>query len=140
MLAQSFQSAADLGITEPQRDALQKVLVLLETDKLKHVPDLADDDYADGRPHFTGHFHMARWGVRSASCGTAACIGGTAELIAGANLFGRGQIKSSRLKDLFFPYCFGEDDTWASITTAQAARALRSYLTCGEAKWLEAIA
>lgn len=35
MLAQSFKSADELGITEPQRNALHKTLVLLETGHAK---------------------------------------------------------------------------------------------------------
>ena len=38
MLAQSFKTALELGIKDEQLDALQKVLVLLETDKLAHTP------------------------------------------------------------------------------------------------------
>ena len=38
MLAQSFKTALELGIKDEQLDALQKVLVLLETGKLTHVP------------------------------------------------------------------------------------------------------
>lgn len=140
MLAQSFLSADDLDITEPQRAALQKVLVLLETGKLHHVPELKTFDYVSGRPEFTGHFHMGRWGATPASCGTAACIGGTAELIAGSNLFNRGKIAASDLYDLFYPYILGDNEAWSSITPAQAARALRSYLTTGSANWAEAVA
>lgn len=133
MLAQSFLSAADLGITEPQRDALQKVLVLLETGKLAHEDP--DDCVADQSANFTGHFNMSWWRNKH-SCGTVACIGGTAEMI-GDVTFDR--FISPALEDLFharsipmFPL--------SSVTTAQAARALRSYLTCGDARWAEAVA
>ncbi|HEU0083809.1 MAG TPA: hypothetical protein VFQ87_13170, partial [Bradyrhizobium sp.] len=58
MLAQNFRSADDLGITEPQHQALRKTLVLLETDQLTHVEPL---DRSAERGSFTGHFNMCEW-------------------------------------------------------------------------------
>ncbi len=133
MLMQNFKSAADLGITEPQFDALRKTLVLLETGKLQFTPDGSDIIYKGGDNEFSGHFNMEWWhGVHP--CGTVACIGGTAELI------GKVQFDNyscnTKLFDLFEPRNVGK---WGEITIDQGARALRSYLTTGDAKWHEAV-
>jgi hypothetical protein len=133
MLAQSFKSAADLEITEPQRDALQKVLVLLETGKLAH--SLFNDAEPES-PTFSGLFNMTNW-YASHRCGTVACIGGTAELISGVK-FDNWALNDGLYK-LFAPTDLGTT-TYERATPAQAARALRSYLTTGDAKWDEAAA
>jgi hypothetical protein len=136
MLAQSFKSAAELSITEPQRDALRKTLALLETGKLVHVRSYRTRDYNN---KFTGHFNMRAWD-HAADCGTIHCIGGTAEAITGDDRLFEGWAENPRscLHDLFAP-----DQRlrpWSTITPPQAARGLRSYLTTGDAKWHEAIA
>ncbi len=129
MLAQNFKTATDLGISEAQVAALQKVLVLLETGKLTHTP-------ADGNNYeiyrdapFTGHFNMAAW-RQETDCGTVCCIGGTAEAISGIP-FCDDYEESEELCDLFHPPRFRD----GKITTAQAAIALRSYLTTGDSRW-----
>lgn len=130
MLAQSFLPAADLGITEPQRDALMKTLVLLETGKLRHVPEEELVNYARRPPAFAGLFNMAH--VRfEHDCGTVGCIKGTAEMISGVSLDCLGPA----LHELFYTACMNGRD----ITPDQAATALRSYLSTGDAKWHEAI-
>jgi len=128
MLAQAFLTAADLAITEPQRAALMKVLVLLETGKLKHVAAVGDNDE---RAKFSGNFNMANWKGEH-SCGTVACIGGTAELIGRVRFAPIFSMKEKELKELFCPT---EIHAWEKITTSQAATALRSYLTTGDARW-----
>jgi hypothetical protein len=133
MLAQSFKPAAELGITEPQRDALMKTLVLLETGKLVHTTRYAS---ARGPRPFTGHFNMKRWGLEPTDCGTVACIGGTAEIISGINFF--DCLYDPGLHELF--YAQGSRKEMRDITPAQAATALRSYLTTGNANWAEAVA
>lgn len=132
MLAQNFKSAADLALTEKQRDALIKVLVLLETGKLRHVG--VDGHATFDRSKFDGFFNMSTWVAATKSCGTVACIGGTAELIAGEHLFSYRDA-DDRLRELFTP-C---DINWYTITTQQASVALRSYLTSGHANWPQAI-
>lgn len=128
MLAQNFQTAEALGIPEPHRQALMKTLVLLETGKLKRAR--LGDGTVDPNAPFTGHFNMAEWKIVN-ECGTVCCIGGTAELIGGVVFdFERNWC----LEDLFYP-----DTALYSITVPQAARALRSYLTTGEANWKAAL-
>jgi hypothetical protein len=132
MLAQNFKSAADLGITEPQLDALRKTLVLLETDRLVHAP--TSDTVMPNGYDFTGHFNMAEWSGKH-DCGTVACIGGTAELLAGSDLGFRycAGPKYQAVNDLFLGH--GLQVPLSTITPSQAATALRSYLTTGDARW-----
>lgn len=142
MLAQSFMSAADLGLTEPHRLALQKVLVLLETGEMKFekVPPGAQTEYEPENRKYGGFFNMASWAMTH-GCGTVACIGGTAELIGNVTFtsdFGN-DIDDPSLRELFMPSCIPLYE-WRDITVSQAARALRSYLTTGDAKWAEAVA
>lgn len=134
MLMQNFKSAIDLGITDAQKDALAKTLVLLETGKLKHeVPSSRASSYLPGLP-FTGHFNMTAWGSPDPMCGTIACIGGTAEMV-GNVLFGAWwESENDNLRNLFAPQRLARHK-WYDITSEQAATALRSYLTTGEARW-----
>lgn len=138
MLAQSFQSAADLGITEPQRDALMKTLVLLETGKLTYAYMDINEFDSTIHPKFDGLFNMGTWVTFSHKCGTIACIGGTAELIGNVS-FGEASHGNlpTKLRQLF--YATGAAGSWRDITPAQAATALRSYLATGDAKWHEAV-
>lgn len=142
MLAQNFKSATDLEITEQQRLALIKTLVLLETGKLTHKKKPDDNemlhfgfDFKDGHPVLTGHFNMDLWTVTYRNCGTIACIGGTAEIIGGPGVgFVEDQLPEN-LQRLFYP--FTSKFRFRDITTAQAATALRSYLTTGNPHWEE---
>jgi hypothetical protein len=137
MLMQNFKSAADLGITEPQLSALMKTLVLLETDALQFVPVSEDDDGGEESPTFCSNFNMRFWSLTEHRCGTVACIGGTAELIGDVKF--SGWVHNNGLNDLFWPIKHMNHSRIAAVTPAQAATALRSYLTTGDAKWDEAV-
>lgn len=132
MLAQSFKSADELGISGDWWSALRKTLVLLETDKLEHRPD--DDGRLLFTSKFTGHFNMNTWRNVS-SCGTCACIGGTAEMVGDVS-FGKYwshlDTLPPKLYQLFYP---GGCIKYKEVGPKQAARALRSYLTTGDARW-----
>lgn len=131
MLAQNFKTAAELDITEKQKRALMKVLVLLETGKMEHVPNYKP---VMGKPDdkFTGHFNMMVWG-ENCECGTVRCIGGTAEIVGDVDFSGVIGQCTSPLYRLFFPP--GHISTWDKYTDQHAARALRNFLTTGEAQW-----
>lgn len=137
MLAQSFLSAAELGISEEQKEALIKTLVLLEMGKLRHrrLSDLRDLRIFDHPREFTGDFNMAVVAAEH-SCGTVCCIIGTAEAISGVSF--EGWSANERLNDLGI--AAGAGSLFFDIEPTQAARALRSYLNCGDAKWHEAVA
>lgn len=138
MLAQNFKTAADLGITEPQLSALQKTLVLLETGKLVHTSRPKDKLNWDADPVFAGRFNMDAWDATFESCGTIACIGGTAEMIGGVDFGVDHEDLPNNLYHLFYPFKLSV--SFASITATQAATALRSYLTTGDARWDLAVA
>ena len=143
MLAQNFKTAADLGISEEQKDALMKTLVLLETGKLKHtsIDDLEfdlSDSLSDNVKSFTGHFNMTTFGTRH-KCGTAACIAGTDQLISGVRFIGRN--RPDELENLFYMTEVADPSRAMEETTpVEAATALRSYLTTGHARWDLALA
>jgi hypothetical protein len=130
MLAQSFKSAAELDISERQKDALVKTLTLLETGKLVHVPNIPRKtipDYGD----FTGHFNMGYWREHGETCGTVCCIAGTAELVGQVSF--EDWMDKPYLSELFGPAQIISE--WEKISVSQAATALRSYLTTGNANW-----
>lgn len=131
MLAQNFKSAEDLDIPEALKQALIKTLVLFETGKITHRLIPEDPCIGDGMD-FDGKFNMQIWSTEWPECGTIACIGGITEMVSGINI---GWVPDS-LQNLFSPdrIPFRE---WARITPEQAARAIRSYLTTGEANWEE---
>lgn len=135
MLAQSFKTADELGLSDAQKGALMKVLVLLETGRLQHREMIGDADSAD-EPTFCENFNM-RWWTADHPCGTVACIGGTAELV--GNVKFDGWIMNAGLMGLFWPRPMTETQI-CKITPAQAAIALRSYLTTGNAHWELAVA
>lgn len=137
MLAQNFKSAADLGITESQLSALQKTLVMLETGKLRHFDILSIPDRRFEHSYeFSGDFNMGAFHAKH-ECGTACCIAGTAELISGAKFI--GESRSNELDELFYMNSLDHRDMEA-VTPSQAATALRSYLTTGDARWDLAVA
>lgn len=135
MLAQNFKTAEDLGLTDAQKDALIKTLVLFETGKIEHREVTSRISSMDENPTFCGYFNMQHWQAAH-PCGTVACIGGTAELIGNVRFCN----ESKGLFALFHPYCIIAKMSWEDITTTQAAIALRSYLSTGDARWDLAIA
>ncbi len=137
MLAQNFMTAADLGLTDEQHSALIKTLALMDAGKLVHVRDVEWDSTKD-EDVFSGHFNMSFW-TAPHSCGTAGCIGGTAEMISGVKF---PDLLTEKLKVLFYPSraCEIADIDYEDITVPQAAMALRSYLTTGDARWDLALA
>ncbi len=126
MLAQNFKTPADLRLPTVEFDALISVLSMLEREE---IPDCK--------------FDMSSMNPR---CNTAFCICGWAFAITDGRAFPEipnpNLLLSSRLpkeaRDLF------RLDTATrfleGITRTQAATALRSYLTTGEANWKEAMA
>lgn len=125
MLAQSFKTADDLGISKVEQEALIKVLGMLERGDLIDVSFGTECDNG---------FNM---GTSGEGCGTPACIGGWA-----ANLMGISQLdylnrysysKSYRNPALY--ELFWNETACETAKAADAATALRSYLTTGEARW-----
>lgn len=125
MLAQNFKTAAELGISEIEVDALIKVLGMLERGELTEQEFSMDTILHD--------------------CGSPACLCGWANYVSGGRAFPEAP-QTSRLYNrlpagainLFL--LSGWRSEWESITPSQAATALRSYLTTGVARWDEALA
>lgn len=117
MLAQNFKSATDLEISDREHSALITVLGMLERG------DLTNDN----------GFNMGSMGV---GCGSPACIGGwVARLIRLNEFLYMGGIHPVGLNDLYW-----NDSGCNYDSTDQAAVALRSYLTTGDARWDLAVA
>lgn len=120
-MTKRLKTAKELSLTQAQYCGLVKTLEALESGKLDHENDERIHD-----------FDMSVW-----DCGTARCIGGSAELR------GRCSIKATAwafdregervpLYYLFYP----EHVNGAySATTKQAAVALRHYLMTGKENW-----
>lgn len=131
MLAQNFKTPTDLGISDIEFDALLKVLGMLEREEIK--PE---------------QFTMDRV---LHNCGTPACMCGWANYVSEGKAFPLRNRKYSTMepswkripKDLLILFAYGSSagpDMARRATTSQAANALRSYLTHGEARWAEALA
>lgn len=134
MLAQNFKTPAELQISDVEFDALFKTLGMMEREELVHIYHPGTNSYTFGK--FTGHFNMADWNDVK-ECGTVCCIGGTADLIGGVDLNLTAH-KNRALHNLF--YSSSILVRYSQITVAQAATALRNYLTHGEPCWAEALA
>ena len=131
MLAQSFMTHTELGVTAEEHTALIAVLGMLERGELVHSS--RNHSIPDG-------FNMGTCGY---SCGTTACIGGWV-----AALVGKDQVNyvhshfcGSPIRSLYWPNKDGiPEDKYSGITPAQAAFALRSFLSTGKPNWAEAMA
>lgn len=127
MLARTFLPAANLKISEKQRDALIAVLLLFEGGEVKHGPVV----YRDLRKGEQRKFNMAEW-----DCGTACCIGGWADQLGGAGFDEMAKFPVE-LERLFFPPLSID---MHDVTVPQAARAVRRYLETGAVRWNEMVA
>lgn len=120
MLAQNFKSAAELGITEPEFRSLITVLGMFEREEIP--PE--------------------KFNMRTVNCGTAACIMGWCKNVSIDNVFlGDSRDVCVRQTELYQGlFLFGRDLRLRKLLPAQAATALRSYLTTGDARWDLAVA
>ena len=133
MLAQNFKTAADLRISEAQREALVRLLGMLERGEIRH--QLSESvSYEDDGPLCS--FNMMEW-----SCGSVGCLGGWCDFLAERPF--PVPVRDEPLYGLFFP---DDEDIetitnydYDAITTSQAATALRNYLTLGRANWADII-
>jgi hypothetical protein len=125
MLARSFLSAGDLGISEVERGALVVTLLAFERGEIDN---------------FTmRHFRE--------SCGTPTCICGWANHFSEGRAFAEvsslsGTLAVKRLccrlpKQLQYLFDIQGLPQQAAATQAQAAAALSNYLTFGEPRWDE---
>jgi hypothetical protein len=136
MLANNFMTPSALGLSEVEFQSLVKVLGMLER---REIPE--------------DQFTMRR--VQH-PCRTPACLCGWANHVSSGRafppapprrtFFGSDESYRPRWSDLprpvldLFGVGGGPADPVYAATTAQAAIALRSFLTRGEARWPEALA
>lgn len=135
MLAQNFQTPAALKISDAEFEALVKVLGMLERGEIEHSPGIQFDKIDKRACMPPTGFNIAAFYCKT-DCGTAACICGWAEFVGRLDPFSLAARRYGNrgLMQLFEPSMGGEN-----ITPAQAAIALRSYLSTGEARWSEAL-
>jgi hypothetical protein len=128
MLARSFLSATDLGISDVEREALIATLLAFERGEIEN---------------FTmRHFRT--------DCGTPACICGWANHFSQGRAFSEVSSMSGLLatkalygrlpKQLQYLFDIQGRPLQSGATQAQAAAALANYLTIGEPRWDEVIA
>ena len=131
MLAQNFKTAEELGLADVEFGALVTVLRMLER-----------GDIAAAEFHM-GHFRH--------ECRTPSCICGWAHHISNGRAF--GELSAAHHGPMMLYRRFDQNPglvalfrmtasrgSGGDITTAQAAIALRNYLTHGEPRWAEAVA
>jgi hypothetical protein len=132
MLAQSFKSAADLQISDVELSSLITVLGMLERGELVH-----DADTYCGFPR--GQKFNMGVSLTESSCGTIGCIAGWAYAVSNRVAFPEMFLDDGwnrPNKGLIKLFGIGKNTyNLSPYTTDQAAIALRSYLTTGEAKW-----
>jgi len=145
MLAQNFKTPANLKITDAEFNALVKVLGMLEREEIPHAPGYGDicdfvSESPTGRPE--PQFFNMGFVTGKHDCGTAGCILGWAQHVAGDSLsFGERRGAIARLFQMgddacnqYFPIAIQD------ILPSHAAIALRNFLTDGEPRWAEAFA
>lgn len=141
MLAQNFKTPTALGISDIEFEALVKVLGMLERGDIRYS---TKGNYSEGPKSKLAGFNMWSFYADHA-CGTIGCICGWAEDVGGLPPY------SLVLKHTRTGKCAGLDSLFqgeqvvfdygsARITPAQAAIALRNFLTHGEPRWAEALA
>lgn len=125
MLAQNFKPPTDLRISDREQVALIKVLGMLERGEISQRM-----------------FDMSTIGD---GCGTVGCLMGWAKFVSGdVKLFDDLHETQGHISPLhhLFMFCVTRSAQLvqrASVRPAQAAMALRSYLTTGDADWAEAL-
>lgn len=138
-----YKTAEELGLTQEQWEALIKAQSALERGQIQH---LSVDQLDTGERAFYEKygeeveggaqdravlgFNMNTWStpvIAKGDCGSACCLGGTAELLAGKPLFSQGDYPDA-LDSLFHPNL----PNWELMTPEQGAKALKHYLTTGD--------
>jgi len=122
-----FSSAKSLKIPAKDRAALIEVLRRLEAGELQHT-----DPWCSTIPN---GFNTQTTGKKQ-DCGTVACIGGWVAFLTNRDSDAYVKRAKDNLCRLYWP----DVESMAAISVAQAARALRSYLTTGQPNWKAAMA
>jgi len=140
MLAKTYLTAKELGLTEIERDALIQVLEAIDSGKIAVVSNFA---------RLIGHeqfLHMGNWRIiiedeNCCPCATVACIAGWGFELSGGKAFqfvgsfghGGGMYMKQHpdLRDLFLP----SEEIMKLAGRVEVRHALFSYLSTGKADW-----
>lgn len=133
MLAKTYLTAKELNISEGHRDALFKVLDILEGDSIHYTVDVLPVDKLKDLPTgYEHYFNMAFW-KEPHDCGTVACIGGMAEIVSGLDF---KFTHDHNIMYLFYP---NVGYKYNKITPKEGAQALKNYLETGFPRWKEVL-
>ena len=148
MLAQNFLAAADLGISDKERDALIATLALFEGGEIEHRKigiKLSERHDFDAKPDA---FNMSFVRCATDDCGTTGCILGWSRWLAEDEDLLRGGERTPEINNLFGMSGHHCPDTGelvnafvrfnrcsSNIKPDEAAHALRNYLITGKADW-----
>lgn len=136
MLAQNFMTGTDLGIAEIERDALVKVLHMLECGELEFA--------GKGHPWQKDYrgFNLGPWPVERGDCGTVGCFVGWSHIVDRRVFADRSYGWTHGYPQPFYDLIFGNGAPCKKehIATGAAASALRNYLTTGDPRWAEVFA
>lgn len=125
-----MMTAEQLGISTDGYEALVKVLAKMEAGEIKHIDtEKPVFDTFTGMRFNMNYVHM----INYKGCGTVCCILGWAKHLSRNGVF---PDITDGVNELFYPT---HPIPYNEITVEQAIRALRNYLTTGEAKWEEVL-
>ncbi len=130
-LPTTYKTAEELKISEKEHTALQQVMQMLESG------EIAERDLYQHLVHQTKPKVLHMGSTRcSTACGTAACIGGWVAILTDEEnideyVWGQNWLNNPRapLHNLYWQHTRGR------TTTAQAAQAIKNFLTTGDPNW-----
>ena len=128
----NFLSAKELGLSDLQYRGLVMTLRGMESGTVVHYKKLDPMNLSAG----IHPFRMENWRRPWGSCGTVACIGGTAEIMVGVGRWGLFTDPIHRQKGELGNLLFRFPDC---VTEVEAAKALRGYLETGKTDWKESM-
>lgn len=141
MLAQSFKTAQELGLTNHEFESLVSLLGMLERGEFKYIPheSITSDIWPPPDKELGTlpiPFNMGNY-YASSECGTVVCLAGASDSIFDTRFVYKstGAYEQNKLYDLFHPSVQGRDE----VTPDEAAIALRNFLTLGDPRWVEII-
>lgn len=85
MLAQTFKTATELGITEAERGALIEVLENMKCGNIYSRHDMPDECRV--KHATTPKIHMESFFTHNTECGTVGCLAGWANIVSGGEAF-----------------------------------------------------
>lgn len=116
----NFKTAAELGLRDLEYRTLLRLLPMFEQGK---IPEPLFTMRCVGRPE----------------CGTPGCIIGWGRTLEAFFCCPEWSPPNQAPKASYYSTCDLLSSTWARATPADAAIALRNYLTTGQAKWAEVL-